>query len=538
MLTRRRLFELGLPAGLAALVPRTGGAVKAGDDFPFRSPSTSPFRVELPVPPPAERTTIDKDQLIALLRAQEKPLPQRDLDEEFEAFIRHEASDEIDLVDLEMREAWADILPGYSTLIWGYNGTTPSATIYARAGRTTVVCFTNNLPEFAGSHEGTVIHLHGGHMPPEWDGFADEFMPFASSRYYIYPNKQRAGTLWFHDHGMDITGPNVYAGLAGFYLLTDAFEEDLQHRLVLPDPRYELPLVFQDRLFDAEGQLFYDAFDHDGFLGDTFLVNGAVQPYCRVEPRRYRLRLLNGSNARYYELAFNRDLPFVQIGADSGGLLPAAATRRSIRLAMAERVDVVVDFAKFAGQSVVLNNILEQDDGRGPDDVDRSNPTPLVRFDVTVPMSAVPDCAPVNDKMPLRPLDAPVGPIARRRTFEFERKNGAWAINDRFFDPRVSDAVVRLGDIEVWSLVNKSGGWEHPVHIHDVPFLILERNGRKPPAWEAGWKDTVNLGPNDTVRVMLRFDDYVGKYLYHCHNVEHEDMRMMGRFDVVPRTTA
>jgi len=290
MLTRRRLLELGLATGAAVAVSPVarGTRLRADDTFPLRSPSTTPFRAALPVPPPALTRTIGREDLITLLRAETRPVPSRDLDDEFVEFIRGDVSDQIDVVDLEMREAWTEIIPGLRTLIWGYEGQTPSPTIHATSGRTTVIRFTNNLPEFAGSHEGTVVHLHGGHMAPEWDGFPDEFMPFGTSRYYVYSNKQRAGTLWFHDHGMDITGPNVYMGLAGFYLLTDEFERDLQRRLVLPDDRYDVPLVFQDRLFEADGRLFYDPFDHDGFLGDTFLVNGAVQPFFQVEPRRYR----------------------------------------------------------------------------------------------------------------------------------------------------------------------------------------------------------------------------------------------------------
>jgi spore coat protein A, manganese oxidase len=534
MLSRRQLLELGVPAVVAAALPVPKAWPSSDGITAPKSPATTPFRASLPIPRPDPPITISPDELIARLRAQPNPVPQRELTDDFVNFIRGEVSDEIDLYDYDMREAPVEIIPGLSTTIWGYDGRFPGPFIRASAGGTTVIRFTNSLPAFAGTGEGTVIHLHGGHMPPEWDGFAAEFMPYGTSRYYIYPNRQRAGTLWFHDHAMDITGPDVYRGLAGFYTITDDFERGLQQARVLPDDAYDMPLVIQDRIFQADGSLFYDSFSHDGFLGDTFLVNGAVQPACRVEPRRYRFRLLNGSNARYYEVEFNNGLPFVQVGIEAGGLLPASVERRSIRMAMAERHDVIVDFSKLAGKSVVLNNILQQTDGRGPGGVDRSNPTPLVRFDVTLPLSGIADSLPIANATALRPVDPPVGPVAATRTFRFVRTNGAWAINGRFFDPARSDANVRLNDIEEWTLVNGSGGWQHPIHIHDVTFQVLDRNGAPPPPWEAGWRDMVNLGKNETARVRLRFDDYVGKYHFHCHNVEHEDMRMMGRFDVLP----
>ncbi len=195
MLSRRTLMKIGLPATLAAAFPARP-AWPVDDVTAPRSPATVPFRASLPVPGAEPPATITRDQLIALLRAETRPIPSRELTDDFVDFIRGQVSDDIDLFDFDMREASVQIIPSLNTTIWGYDGRFPGPLIRASAGRTTVIRFTNSLPAFAGSGEGTVIHLHGGHMPPEWDGFANEFMPFGTSRYYIYPNNQRAGTLW------------------------------------------------------------------------------------------------------------------------------------------------------------------------------------------------------------------------------------------------------------------------------------------------------------------------------------------------------
>ncbi|MCL4370282.1 MAG: multicopper oxidase domain-containing protein, partial [Chloroflexi bacterium] len=271
---------------------------------------------------------------------------------------------------LTMKQAQVEILPGLETTIWGYDGEFPGPTIRARSGRSVVVRQINELPERMS------VHLHGGHVAPDSDGHPTDLIPPGASRDYIYPNSQDACTLWYHDHAMDATAPHVYRGLAGMYIIEDDFEKDLP----LPRGDYDVPLVIQDRSFNPDGSLSYTLTSQGMmggmmggmrglgggmmgggmmgmmgdrvFLGNTVLVNGAVQPYLEVATRRYRFRLLNGSNAREYSLALSSGRPFVQVGTE-GGLLPAPVSRSSILVAPGERADVIVDFSPHEpGQSV------------------------------------------------------------------------------------------------------------------------------------------------------------------------------------------
>ncbi len=425
--------------------------------------------------------------------------------------------------EVEARPTDVEIIPGLTTRVWAYDGQFPGPTFVLDKGTRAVVRQRNSLPEL------TSVHLHGAHTPPDSDGHPLAFIPEAVFRDYCYPNCHRAATHWYHDHADRRTGRNVYMGLAGFYLVHDVHEKGLG----LPSGKdFDIPLVFQDRRFFEDGSLFYNPFNHDGFLGDKFLVNGVIQPFFEVARRKYRFRFLNGSNARCYEFSLSSGQPFLQI-ATEGGLLQRPVSRSSIRLAMAERVEVVIDVSRYPiGSSVYLQNCLIQKEGRGPDKIDRRRCTPLVRFDIVrdaVDDSVVPDVL-LDEPIAIHPARP-----SRTRRFEFERRNGAWAINGRFFDGGAHiDADPRLCTSEVWELVNKSGGWEHPIHIHHEDFVILDRNGRRPPAHDAGFKDTVNLGPNDRVRVQMPFITFTGVYVYHCHNLEHEDMDMMGQFEVRP----
>ena len=268
-------------------------------------------------------------------------------------------------------------------------------------------------------------------------------------------------------------------------------------------------------------------------LGDTFLVNGAVQPFLRVKRRKYRFRVLNGSNARFYALGLSTGQPLLQLGTE-GGFFEAPLPRDSMLIGVAERVEFILDFTNVpTGTQIVLEDRLHQQDGRGPAG-DFQNPElrehiPLLRFDVE---ERVPDAsvipARLRDPFPPDPF-----PPVQHRHFLFERSQGAWQINGRFFDGNRVDANPRLNDIEIWTLRNGGGGWWHPIHIHLSPFEILRRNGVPPPPWERAMKDMVVLGPNDEVDLRIHPHDYRGRYVMHCHNVEHEDMAMMLRWDCV-----
>jgi len=299
-------------------------------------------------------------------------------------------------------------------------------------------------------------------------------------------------------------------------------------------------MVFQDRQFNADGSLNYNNFEHDGFLGDKFLVNGVIQPYLPVARRKYRFRWLNGSNARQYEFFLSTGDKFFVIGSD-GGLLPEPAEVTSLKITPAERWEVVIDFSRYPiGSRVQLINCLQQVDGRGPEDVNMDFCTPIVEFRVardeadpsTIPDILQPDIAAfINEHLVERP-----GLQVKDTYLAFHRGNSGWQINGKFFDRNRVDVVEKLNTHSTWTMENTSGGWSHPIHIHDEEFHVVSRNGLPPKPIEAGLKDVFNLGPYDKVRIAAFWtgEKNIGQYVFHCHNLEHEDMRMMGIFEVVP----
>ncbi len=520
-ITRRQIIKWGL-------VGTTGFALPIGIlQFPLAriraiegvtSPATNPFQAALPIPPVLQ------------------PL---------------KSNGEADYYEITQKPGIAHILPGLDTPIWGYNGIFPGPTIEARSGRKTVVRQINELPVPVSTH------LHGGNTPPESDGHPmDLLMPRDASEFkasltdsqmlrfmsssglghslhmpmmlntkeYVYPNNQRASVHWYHDHRMDFTGPQVYKGLAGFYIIKDAVDESLP----LPKGDHDIPLMIADRTFNADGSFFYPAIDptltktpgtlgkyYNGMMGDTILVNGAVQPYVEVSNTRYRFRILNASNARIYQLALSSNQPFIQVGSD-GGLLPKPASLQTIRISPAERFDVVIDFSHYpVGTQVILKNLL----GKG-------QTADIMRFDVVRQEkddSHIPSTlAPFET---LSPASATV-----TRTFQFFYGLGMWTINGQYYDPNRADATPKLGATEIWEFTSDGN---HPIHLHQVDFQVLSRDGRAPDPEDAGYKDTVFLKQGEKARVITRFGSYKGLYVFHCHNAEHEDMRMMGQFEVI-----
>lgn len=444
--------------------------------------------------------------------------------------LRPVASDATtDFYEITMRESVAEVVPGYSTPVWGYNGLYPGPTIVAREERRVSVTHTNNLPV------PTSVHHHGAYVDGDSDGHPLDLIPPGGRKEYKFGNQQCARTQWYHDHAMHITSTNVYRGLAGLYIIKDETEE----ALALPRGEYDVPLMIQDRIFGSDGSFVYPpdaADDNDGFEGDIVVVNGTAQPRFEVGTCAYRFRLLNGSNARVYDLAFSDGRPFTVI-ATEGSLLrnPVSVTR--LPIAPAERYEVVADFTNDpVGTKVVLENRRVE-----PDEPTRE----IMRFDVDlaetheggVPDELVPDDLQYDDThLPPEPNN-----VARRREFRFDRSNSQFTINGLVFDGNRIDANPREGDTEIWTVYNNSGGWVHPVHIHLVNFKILDRNGRPPHPWETGWKDTVLVGEGEEIRVMMRWpkvpvtdepDSFSHKYVFHCHNLEHEDHDMMAQIGV------
>jgi FtsP/CotA-like multicopper oxidase with cupredoxin domain len=438
----------------------------------------------------------------------------------------------VDYYDIKQVQVPAEILPGLQTDIWGYNGVTPGPTIMAMQGTPAVVRQTCLLPTVHPTLRYTVwtsTHLHGSASLPEFDGYASDITRPQQFKDYHYPNFQNARTLWYHDHGVDITAPNAYMGLAAQYILHDPLELSLP----IPHDRYDVPVTIKDAMFTSSGQLIFDENSASGFFGDVILANGKPWPLMQVERRKYRFRFLNASVSRSYELALSTGDPMTVIATD-GGLMPHPQQTPSFRFGMAERYEVVIDFANYKiGQRIVLQNLGP------PNNVDFDTTGVVMAFDVTseatsLANNSVPaDLNPTDETMLLKESDA-----VRTRTFRFERHGGLWTINGQGWNDVINSgftfvaASPGLGDVEIWEFVNKSGGWFHPVHVHLVDHQILDRNGQPPFPYELGPKDVSYTGENETVRVIMKFGPQVGKYMMHCHNLVHEDHDMMVQFEV------
>ena len=406
-----------------------------------------------------------------------------------------------------MRRARVEILPGKRTPVWGFDGQFPGPTIKAKRGRPVVVKRVNRLSV------PTTTHLHGGKVPPSSDGQPLDLIRPGDSKRYLYPNDQEAATLWYHDHTHHHASRNNYMGLSGLYIIEDEAEDELN----LPKGRYDIPLVIQDRSFKRDGSFrFHD--DHDDVFGKKFLVNGRPTPFLKVANRKYRFRLLNASNSRGYTVALSNGAPLVQIATD-GGLLPASYAAPSIQLWPSERAEVVIDFSLYpVGTQIVLHDVS---DGM-------MSPQPLMRFDVEreeADDSSLP--------MVLRSTGRLTsGGVEREFDLRFNFNKQRWEINGKAFNPDRIDAKPRLGDTETWVFRNSSSV-THPMHIHMVQFQILERSNAALLPNELGWKDTVRVDPSATVKVAVKFEGYTGRYMFHCHNLAHEDHSMMGQMKIV-----
>ncbi|MCW2492577.1 MAG: Bilirubin oxidase [Frankiales bacterium] len=437
----------------------------------------------------------------------------------------------VDFYEVVQTTGRQEILPGKIATVWGYNGIYPGPTFAVESGRAIVVTQRNALTASATGMPGgvpTTVHPHGMDVEARSDGHPLNLVLPGGFLEHHYPNVQPATTLFYHDHAIDHTSRNVYMGLGGFYLISDQHERSLP----LPQGPFDIPLCIQDKVFNADGSLFFptDAGlpQRQGVFGDVLLVNGTPQPFLRVQRRKYRFRLLNASDARSYALRLSTGDSFTVIATD-GGLMPHPVEVNSLPMAVAERYSIIVDFAKYAvGTSILLQNT---DHGLFGDEVAPAKVSAAMRFDVVadaVDTSSVPfDLAP--------PLEVNPAAATVTRRWVFERENDAWVMNGKPFDGNRVDARPKQGSTEIWEFVNKSGGWRHPVHVHLVQYLILDRNGAPPRPFERGPKDTVALGPDESIRVVMKFSSrFTGTYVFHCHNLSHEDNMMMTQFEVVP----
>lgn len=509
-LNRRDVLRAGMGMAVLPLIASCGNGnlqqqASTGRVLASKIPLPKPFKVPLPIPPVLKPARTDGTT---------------------------------DYYDIVQKAARMEIIPGYQTDIWGYNGLFPGPTIVSRSGRRTKVTHHNELPV------PVAVHLHGGVTPAEHDGYPiDLIMPASGGhsghsmkgrttnlqRDYDYPINQPAATLWYHDHRMDFTGPAVWRGLAGFHLVHD----DVSDALPLPKGDHDVPLMIVDRAFGEDGSLAYPSLSADlsgtpgvpeeymqGVMGDVILVNGAPWPVMEVDNTRYRFRILNASNARRYQLALEpASTQFVQIGSDVG-LLGAPVKHSKIPISSGERFDVIIDFSAYpVGSEVTLRNTFGEN-GTGQimrfrvakQGRDQSSiPARLTNFEQLSPDSAV---------------------ATRKINFTEGANNGhmAWVINGKVFDPERADVRSKLGTVERWQIITDQ---HHPLHIHMAHFQVLNRanEGEIRPT-DVGWKDTMDIEDNSLVEVLVKFTGYQGRYVFHCHNLEHEDMGMMGNLDI------
>jgi FtsP/CotA-like multicopper oxidase with cupredoxin domain len=525
-------------------------------------------------------------------------------------------------IDLAARQSQVQILPGSLTNVWTYQGVLVKGSqenlqflqnsflgpiIRVRKGQKVRVRFTHDLPE------PSIIHWHGLLLPSRMDGHPRDAIQSGQTYVYEFEVVNRAGTYWYHPHPEPFTGGQVIRGLAGLFLVSD----DEEAAAGLPSGDYDIPLVIQDRTFDANNQIVYvkgssmpgmegmeSAPSMDmlmGFLGERILVNGHETPLLPIATRAYRLRLLNGSNARVYKLGWSNGAPMTVIATD-GGLLESPVQRPFVMLGPGERIELWADFSQTpVGTEIILASLpflgAEGDSlvegGAGmPGMGDGSMPgmgssqTPEaggMGSSQTPEAGAGGGMEDYNPKLPngagfpvlhvrvdrqeqeTVSLPAKLSTIQRYaveqvvnaqqpRRFGLTMRNSTWLINGRGFklEEVAEDEVVKLNTIEAWDFINEQNlnetmekmGMVHPMHIHGVQFQVIDRQMLAPAlkaGWDSvregyvdeGWKDTVLVMPGEGVRVLMRFD-FPDLFLFHCHNLEHEDLGMMRNYRADP----
>lgn len=458
---------------------------------------------------------------------------------------------------LAIREALVKVhrdLP--PTSMWTIGGYFPGVTLETRSGNAMVVEWRNDLPsrhflpidltlhgaERSVPEVRSVIHLHGGRTPPSSDGYPEDWVIRGKSQTCFYPSRQDAALLFYHDHTMGINRLNTYAGMQGLFIVRD----DAEDRLNLPRGKYEVPLVICDRLLRTDGQLEYPVSPDPKapwvpeVFGNAILVNGKLLPYLDVEPRRYRFRVMNGSNGRFYRFSLGNQALFHQIGSDQGLFAAPVAIRRSI-LAPAERADWIIDFSEMKGETLELHSdtfsVLQFRVGRQPTQDTSEMPSTL---------------------RPLRRLPESEAIVTRRLTLDERmdrvQQSMGMLLNNTPWDKPVTEKPV-LNTTEIWELINLTED-SHPIHLHLVRFQILDRRpfdvfnyqlkqairyigpAVAPDPTERGWKDTARADPGTVTRIIVPFHGYAGRYVWHCHILEHEDKEMMRPFEVLPAAAA
>ncbi len=421
----------------------------------------------------------------------------------------------------------AELLKGRSSTTLSYANGILGPTIKANTGETVNVSLQNSLSE------ETNIHWHGLILPENMDGHPKDVASSGGSLNYSLPIIQRAGTYWYHPHPHGATAKQVFMGLAGMFIVNDAEEASLN----LPSGEFEIPLIIQDKHFEGNN-LEYSPNDDEimtGYLGEQILVNGQHGPFVNVAATWYRLRILNGSTARVYNLSLTGGKEMIIIGSD-GGLLAKPEALPSILLGPGERIDVLIDFSGLAaGKEIYLvsNKFSEYNvQGRQSFSLLKFNVDRAHNSNFTLPSTL----SAINTLNPSLSVKTRTMDIAQMIGGDGGHGGmGRHSINGKIFEMDRVDETVSAGTTEIWEFDNSAGDEIHPMHIHGVQFQVLERIGgrNKILASEKGWKDTILLMPGEKVRVIMTFPEYTGVFVFHCHNLEHEDDGMMLNYKII-----
>ena len=469
-------------------------------------------------------------------------------------------------ISITATEKWVQILSGSQTRVWSYEGQLLSGSgatvqsipgsylgpiIRAKSGTKLRIFFNNNLAE------DSVIHPHGPRVPEASDGHPMQAIGPGQTKVYEFQIIDRAGPYWFHPHPHMRTAEQVVMGMAGLLSVWDDEEA-----LAVPGASTglnDIPVVIQDRNFDSNNQILYNPNNTWGYLGNRILVNGKPNTVFTLEPRAYRLRILNGSNARTYKLAWSNGMPMQVIGTD-GGVLPAVASRSYVMLMPGERIDVWADFTSLARKQVILRSLafdpmggMGGGDGMGGG---RGGMHGGGGMGSGLPMGSAFDIltVTVGRRAGTKPVLGPLPPLSVRydagnvpnyaspRPFTLDMSMMTWTINGRVFEMMevAEDEMVHLHETVAWEWINNTP-IPHPMHMHNVQFQVVQRTAPATSSYatinqglvDTGWKDTVLVWPGERVKIAMTFAPHAGMYMYHCHILEHEDMTMMRNYMIM-----
>lgn len=407
--------------------------------------------------------------------------------------------------ELTAQEGKMTFIDGVETNTYGYNGDFLGPTLRLTKGQEVTIKLTNKLAE------PTTFHWHGLEISGDADGGPHAEIQPGETKTITFTVDQMAATLWYHPHPMGKTAEQVYKGLAGLLYIDDEKSENLS----IPNEYgvNDFPIILQDRAF-INGKIQYeDVANTMSTLGDTVMINGVVNPKIDVQNGKIRLRILNGSNARNYQLHFNNDLPFWLIATD-GGFVNEAKTMTTLALGAGERAEIVVDVSKLANQQIILMD-------------DETN---LLPIHVTTGGAASELATTLNDTSSSKELLK----MEPTKQITLEGMTNNFLINGQTYDMDRIDFKQKQGVTEVWeieNIISAEGGMAHPFHVHGTQFTVLSVDGEAPDESLQGYKDTVTIQPNQKIRIAISFP-YKGIYMFHCHILEHEDAGMMGQIEV------